>query len=57
MPRATEEAAPRRLLWGETRILAACGLAGVKQSKTCMLPRETLGLARARKGTQGLRPQ
>lgn len=41
----------------ETTILATFGLAGVKQSKTCMLPRETPGLARAEKGTYGLRLQ
>lgn len=32
-------------------------LAGVQQSKTYMLPRETPGLARAGKRIQGLRPQ
>lgn len=34
----------------KTRILSACGLAGVKQRKTYVLPRETPGLARVGKG-------
>lgn len=41
----------------ETRTLPLCSLAGVKQNKTYMLPRETPGLARAGKGIQGLRLQ
>lgn len=40
----------------KTRILSACGLAGVKQRKTYVLPRETPGLARVGKGIQGLWP-
>lgn len=51
------EAALGYLLGREPQNWSMCGLAGVKQSKTSMPPRETLRLAMAGEGGWGLRPQ